>query len=29
MMMRSMMRGAVIDFHQGKEELVSMDDEIP
>lgn len=29
MMMRSMMRAGVIDFHNGKEELVSMDDELP
>lgn len=28
-MMRSMMRASVIDFHKGKEELVSMDDELP
>ncbi len=27
--MRSMMRAAVIDFHKGKEELNSMDDELP
>lgn len=29
MMMRSMMRAAVIDFHKGTEELASMDDELP
>lgn len=29
MMMRSMMRAEVIDFHNGKEELLSMDDELP
>jgi len=29
MMMRSMMKAEVIDFHKGKEELVSMDDELP
>lgn len=29
MMMRSMMRAGVIDFHKGKEELASMDDELP
>jgi len=29
MMMRSLMRAEVIDFYKGKEELVSMDDELP
>ncbi|EAR86736.2 vacuolar sorting protein 9, VPS9 domain protein (macronuclear) [Tetrahymena thermophila SB210] len=29
MMMRSMMRAGVIDFHKGREELASMDDELP
>ena len=27
--MRAMMRSSVIDYHHGKEELVSMDDELP
>ena len=29
MMMQSNMRAAVIDYHKGKEELCSMDDELP
>jgi hypothetical protein len=29
MMMLSMMRASVIDFHKGKVELLTMDDELP
>ena len=29
MMMKSMMKASVIDFHSAKEELASMDDELP
>lgn len=29
LMMHSLMKSAVVDFHKGKEECISMDDELP
>jgi hypothetical protein len=29
MMMRSLIKASVVDFHKGKEEILSMDDELP
>lgn len=29
MMMRSLIKAQVVDFHKGKEEILSMDDELP